>query len=164
MENTALNLSKQVQVESNLAKRRIEGEKRLKLLIKQGVFDATLRVFRNDDVSLFENIGEMSIHYFIKNNIIGENVYSKIWNKIQEFESKNNFTVYLVSIDHTNFGTLLTMFYVSDEEENWPRERRELLSKTPYTYVYNLDCEEFSEFGYIKYKINKIFGGIKRIG
>lgn len=45
---------------------------------------------------------------------------------VEEFENKYNALVYHVIHDYTEFGELLTFLYVSDYEEEWETDRKEL--------------------------------------
>ena len=64
---------------------------------------------------------------------------------IEEFEHKKNATVYHC----LQTGHLLNLLYVSPHEEDWETEQ---LAKDgwQFAYVYNLETEEESEFGYIR--------------
>ena len=79
---------------------------------------------------------------------------------VSEFETEHNALVYHVIHNFTEFGELLTFFYVSDYEEEWKCDRADLKDGYACAYVKNLDEEAFSEFGSIAFK--QQFGGLVR--
>lgn len=62
----------------------------------------------------------------------------------QGFEYVYDTLVYLVLVNKTVYGEMLSMLYVSSNEEDWEWER--LTEDYITAYVYNLDTE-FGEFG-----------------
>lgn len=81
---------------------------------------------------------------------------------VNEFEEEYNALVYLANFCKTEFGGLLALFYVSDQEEEWEMDNADIADGYAMTYCINLDCPDFSEFGSIAF--NPINGGIKRVG
>lgn len=81
---------------------------------------------------------------------------------VKEFEAEYNGLVYLANLCNTEFGELLSLFYVSDYEEEWDMDNEGIEEKYAMVYCINIDCPDFSEFGEIV--IESINGGIKRIG
>lgn len=79
---------------------------------------------------------------------------------IDRFEEENSAIVYHAELTETSFGRLLSMFYVSRYEEEWPLDRRELEEMNPVVYVCNLDDPICSEFGAISFEY--AFGGVVR--
>ena len=79
---------------------------------------------------------------------------------ISEFETEHDALVYHVIHNYTEFGELLTFFYVSDQEEEWEYDRADLKDGYACAYVKNLDEEAFSEFGSVAFK--EQFGGLVR--
>lgn len=80
---------------------------------------------------------------------------------IQEIEDKYNVLVYHTILTHTEFGTLVSMFYVSDEQDEWEMDWDDMKENYACCFVANLDDDSCSEFGSIGYK--KQFGGLVRI-
>ena len=81
---------------------------------------------------------------------------------VRAMEEKTDCLVYHVVKSVTQFGTLLTMLYVSKDEEEWERDKEELKSEGyACAYVENLDDEYCSEFGGVI--VQPIFGGVRRI-
>lgn len=72
--------------------------------------------------------------------------------KIHNFETENNCLVYHVIYDHTSFGEMLTLLYVSKYSEEWEQDRADIKEGFPMAYVINLDNDEFSEFGSVGVK------------
>ena len=81
---------------------------------------------------------------------------------VSEFETEYNSLVYLTNLCNTEFGRLLSLFYVSDHKEEWEMDNTDIPDGYDLVYCINLDCPEYSEFGSIAFK--SINGGIKRIG
>lgn len=53
----------------------------------------------------------------------------------------------------SEFGELLSILFVSDDEEEWGMDREELDENIARVYVENLSIPCFSEFGSIKIKM-----------
>lgn len=81
---------------------------------------------------------------------------------VKEFEAEYNGLVYLVNRCNTEFGELLSLFYVSDHEEEWDMDNEDIESGYAMVYCINIDCPDFSEFGSIAFR--PVNGGVKRIG
>ena len=79
---------------------------------------------------------------------------------VSEFETEHDALVYHVIHNYTEFGELLTFFYVSDQEEEWGYDRADLKDGYACAYVKNLDEDAFSEFGSVAFK--EQFGGLVR--
>lgn len=79
---------------------------------------------------------------------------------VKEFEEKNNAVVYHILHSNTEFGELLALLYVSRYKEEWELDRKDLEDNIALSYVYNVDCPEFSEFGSIGFV--QRFGGLVR--
>ncbi len=79
---------------------------------------------------------------------------------VKSFEDEHEAIVYHIIKDHTEFGTLLTLFYVSKHICEWERDNSDLKNNIQLCYVKNLDEDMFSEFGYIGFK--KMIGGLQR--
>ena len=79
---------------------------------------------------------------------------------VSEFETEHDALVYHVIHNYTEFGELLTYFYVSDHEEEWEYDRADLKDGYACAYVKNLDEDAFSEFGSVAFK--EQFGGLVR--
>ena len=81
---------------------------------------------------------------------------------IEEFEKEYNALVYHANYCVTEFGRLLSLFYVSDYKEEYEMENEDINDGYSCVYCINLDCPDFSEFGSIAFV--PINGGVKRIG
>lgn len=79
---------------------------------------------------------------------------------IKAFEEKHNAVVYHAIRSHTEFGELLSLLYVSQNEEEWKFDRADLKGGYPIAYVANITDEWCSELGYIG--VAPMFGGVKR--
>lgn len=80
---------------------------------------------------------------------------------VSEFEKTFDAKAYLCILSKSSFGRLLSVFYVSNQPDEWSRDREWLLAKNPIVYVANLDDEDMSDIGGIKFHISQ--GGINRI-
>ena len=118
------------------------------------------------------NIYKPYIEGFIEeNNVCYFERYAGFWafqdeellEKINKIEEKYNCTVYAVTHDFAEFGELYNFLIVTSYKEDWD----ELLigdntTKYAYAYVWNKTDNDCSEFGTIV--INKLYGGLRRIG
>lgn len=68
--------------------------------------------------------------------------------------------VYHILHSYTEFGELLAILYVSQYKEEWKIDREDLKEGITFSYVYNIDCPEYSEFGSIGFAVR--FGGLVR--
>lgn len=84
-----------------------------------------------------------------------------ILQQIREIEHEYNFLVYHGILTRTNFGTLISLFYISDEKDEWQLDYDDMKENYACVYVLNLDDDICSEIGSIQYK--KINGGLVRI-
>lgn len=80
--------------------------------------------------------------------------------RVAEFEKKYDALVYHVIRNVADIGELLSYLYVSDNEEEWEMDRRDLADGTPFVYVENLNDKWCSEFGRIA--IQPSIGGLIR--
>ncbi len=79
---------------------------------------------------------------------------------VKDFEKEFNCLAYHVAHNHTEFGEILTVLYVSSYEEEWLMDMNDLENGTPLCYVINLDTPCFSEFGHCQ--IVPVAGGVLR--
>lgn len=134
-------------------KQKEEALKRMKML---SLMSNVIKDFeKNGKVYYSERQNAMfnAILYWVDN----EPKFTKI---IQEKEKKNNILIYHCQLTHTQFGDLLSLLFVSDDEDNWEDERQELRNGIAYCYVANLDCEYDSDWGTIGIKPS--MGGVLR--
>lgn len=81
--------------------------------------------------------------------------------RINEFEEEHNALVYHCIYTNTEFGTLITIFYVSDHEDEWALDWEDMEEHHALCYVINLEDEQCSEIGDIIYESKN--GGLIRI-
>ena len=79
---------------------------------------------------------------------------------VKDFEKEHNAVVYHILHSNTEFGELLALLYVSKYKEEWQTDREDLKDNIALSYVYNVDCPDFSEFGSIGFA--QRFGGLVR--
>lgn len=80
---------------------------------------------------------------------------------IDDFERKYNGLVYHMIHNIFEFGECWSIFYVSDDKDEWKHDRADLEDGYAMVYVYNKDNDMFSEFGSIAFKPN--IGGLVRL-
>ncbi len=122
-----------------------EALERMKML---NLFENAIRDFQQDNKV---NMSECGFLYWL------DDEQTKM---VSEFETEHDALVYHVIHNYTEFGELLTFFYVSDHEEEWGYDRADLKDGYACAYVKNLDEDAFSEFGSVAFK--EQFGGLVR--
>lgn len=80
---------------------------------------------------------------------------------IKKIEKEYNLLVYVGIMSYTEFGKMLSLFYVSDHKDEWADDNFNLLNGEAMTYTHNFDAEDCSEFGYIMFKKTPA-AGLKR--
>ena len=137
---------------------RQEAINRLRILQREyGLMETVIKEFEQDGIIYYSeciNKNVQGILYWISN----EEEYETA---IKEFEEKHNMTVYHAILTPTVYGRALTLLYVSEEQDEWKRDRDELTEGLPCAYVMMLDDEQSSEFGCIQ--IEDANGGITRL-
>lgn len=101
--------------------------------------------------------------------LISENPYGFMYeaNEIQakliaDFEAEHHALVYHANLTRTReLGDLLSLFYVSNNLDEWEMDRGDLTEHFAFVYCINLSTPEFSEFGTIEFRPAN--GGIKRL-
>ncbi|WP_429962103.1 hypothetical protein [Enterococcus sp. AZ083] len=122
-----------------------EAIKRMKAL---GIIDDTIQQFEQADLVSYSLRGG---NYWLDNS------FKQL---VAEFEEKHDYLVYYAILSYTAIGKMLSLFYVSNREEEWSGDWKELNEGFQMSYVFNLDIPEYSEFGLIGFK--PIFGGLIR--
>ena len=79
---------------------------------------------------------------------------------VRNFEKEHNAVVYHTLHTNTEFGELLAILYVGQYKEEWQTDREDLKQGIAFSYVHNLTCPEFSEFGSIGFTPK--YGGLIR--
>lgn len=82
----------------------------------------------------------------------------KIVQQVEKKYSKYNMKVYHCYKAHTQYGEILFMLYVSDDEKSPRLFDHNLKSNIVYLYAYNMSEPAFSEFGTMY--IHSQYGGI----
>lgn len=122
-----------------------EAIKRMKAL---GIIDDTIQQFEQADLVSYSLRGG---NYWLDNS------FKQL---VAEFEEKHDYLVYYAILSYTAIGKMLSLFYVSNREEEWSGDWKELNQGFQMSYVFNLDIPEYSEFGLIGFK--PIVGGLIR--
>lgn len=134
-------------------KQKAEALKRLELLnIKEDVINA----FKEESIVYFstriEGLNSINVPVMLNE------LFS---NQIKEFEMKHHALVYHGELSNFEFGTCLTLLFVSNDEHQWEQDRIDLSNNEAFCFVINESCLDCSEFGYCGFE--KIDGTIKRV-
>lgn len=135
-----------------------EAIERLKILEKEyKLHKNVLREFKTDETIYYsETVNKFfsGILYWLHNE-------QKYIDKVKEIEQRYNIYVYHCILTHTEVGDCLIMLYISSDKENWENERNQLVNDSYVdSYVWNVDCEYYSEFGLVG--IKGVNGGLVR--
>lgn len=135
-----------------------EAAERLEALEIDGLHENVLSEFSTEGIlSCSERANVMGVLvgvlYWISND-------ERLAKEISDFEKKYNCVAYHATRENTEFGQLLSIFYVSSETEEWEMDREDLAHGCTCAYVVNLTYPELSEFGHILFKVSG--GGIVR--
>lgn len=134
-----------------------EALNRLKLLQKNhNLMETVVKEYERENTiyySEYQNKFFQGILYWVSNS-------EELTNAIKEFEEKHNALVYHAILVPLEYGRMFSMLYISEDMEEWQRDRKDLTEGLPLAYCKNLDGP-MSEFGTIQ--IAGANGGITRI-
>lgn len=82
-------------------------------------------------------------------------------NKIEKFEKKNGYLVYHAVLTHFNFGDVLDLLFVNDQDDEWEYELSELKQGYADIYAINISEETLSELGSAMYE--PLNGGVNKL-
>ena len=135
-------------------KQKLESIARLEILQNEYLLHKdVLQEFKEDGTIYYsENLGgAMSgLLYWLKN----KSGYVEV---VEEVQQEHNIFVYHCLLNHTEFGDILIMLYVSSGEKDWKSEQQELLDGYINVCVYDLGLGYY-EFGQVE--ITGVNGGI----
>lgn len=104
-------------------------------------------------------------HVMINEPPIGAHYFThddeKLQSEIEKFEEKHNALVYAVIRSFTTFGTMDSLLFVEDYEEEWEMFDEDVRDGIIMSYTINYDAPDCSEFGSIGFK-HTIAGGLER--
>lgn len=146
-----------MKLEENIKK---EIQKRMMLM---GINSKFIKSALNGDVPIFERQSAIfsDTHYSLNLNKT-EEPYTSLAVKIEELKIRYKLYTYMVQLTHTSFGDLYSLFFVSENDEDWEYEKQDLINHLAFVYVYNATDEMCSEFGSIEFKKGNM-GGIVRV-
>ncbi len=130
-----------------------EAIERLRALEAQGLHPNVLRDFQRGVLNCSERV------------LLGGSVFGALYwlddeprlaERVRKFEEEEGRVAYHVTHELTNIGELLTIFCVSEYEEEWETDEADLAHGFACCYVTNLSDEQSSEFGGIAFRV---FGG-----
>lgn len=78
----------------------------------------------------------------------------------KELEEENGALVYHAQLTHTELGDMLSLLYVSKNEEEWEMDKDDIVNGQAFVRVVNLDDDLLSDFGTIGIKPS--MGGVLR--
>lgn len=135
-----------------------EAEKRLKILEdKYGMLNHIKEDFISDRTLYYSSQGFHPIVgslFWISNRPELENI-------IKKFETEKNAVVYHCIYSKSDYGDMLNIFFVGENEEDWVMEEYLMQYRgESFAYIKNLEDDELSDFGNIR--IRGINGGIIR--
>lgn len=122
-----------------------EAIKRMKEL---GIIDDTIQQFEQGDLVSYSLRGG---NYWL------DSAFKQL---VTEFEEKHDYLVYYAILSYTSMGRMLSLLYISNREEEWSGDWKELKQGFQMSYVFNLDIPEYSEFGLIGFR--PLFGELVR--
>lgn len=116
-----------------------------------GLFPPCIKAFeKRDEVQVSEPWG--GLYEFHDNEELSK--------AIKEFEEEFNSLVYHVVHAHVYGMEMYSFLCVSDYEEDWEYDIYRIRDGLVFTYTWNKDVPEFSEYGSIAYM--SMFGGLVR--
>lgn len=132
-----------------------EATTRLEVLQANGLWDEVVRVWKEDNEACVAlKIGGAGINFAFCEKPELKEIKEK-------FEKEYDSLVYHGIYTETVFGDLLSLFYVSNTETSWRREKSGMKKGRAFVYVWNMTtCS--GEFGPIEYDLKE--GGLVRVG
>lgn len=137
---------------------REEAIARLRILEKKGLMPEVRRDFEQGKINFSERLsipsfGTNGILYWLSENPELEKI-------VQNVEERFGVVAYHATHEAFEFGSVLDIFCVSKNEEEWDQDRADLEEGYSFVYSANLDCDWCSEFGAIFFSIKG--GGLVR--
>ena len=139
-------------------RQRQEAEARLRILEGKGLMPEVRRDFEQGTLNYSERLGlpgfgTCGILYWLDGNPEFEKA-------IREVEERYGVVAYHATHEVCEFGELLDVFCVTEDEEEWAQDRADLEDGYSLVYSANLDCGWCSEFGTIAFECRG--GGLVR--
>ena len=128
-------------------------EKAIQLLNKLDIYKPYINGFKKSDkVCFYENYGGFWAYQ-----------EPELIEKVKEIEEKYNCTVYAITHEYLEFGECYDFLIVTDYKEEWDTLVEHYNSNNYYafSYVWNKDADDCSEFGTIWVK--SFGGGLMRV-
>ena len=124
----------------------------VKRMAAMGIYSETVKQFYNENlVSISEP--PFGAFYWVDGKDLDD---------LRKWEEEHDALVYLVVRSYTEFGTLDSYLYVSDDKDEWELDRDDIKNGQQFAHVMNRDAPEFSEFGTIGIR-KTVAAGIVRI-
>lgn len=117
--------------------KKAEAINRMKML---GLSKNCIKAFQDrDEVRLSETNGILT----------GLSKNKELRTYIENLEKTDKILVYHIIHTESRFGEMYSFLLVSDYEEEWESDRRNIKSNLLLSYVWNKDVPVYSEYGYI---------------
>lgn len=137
--------------------RKAEALKRLERLEAMGLHPNVRREFEDGVLNYSDRVSFCGAPMGALYWLAGEKRFAEA---VAEFEDEYACTAYHATHEHTEFGELLTVFYVGENKEEWELDWEDLDVQHACCYVVNLDAPFLSEFGGVGFRVSG--GGLVR--
>ena len=131
---------------------------------------ATIQEQKNEAIARLKmlKVHNNVINEFKNDNLLNQSIHGGIlyWldekeqEFVNDFEKKTHCVVYHIIHNYTDIGELLSLLFVSENENEWIQDRLDLQDGYAFVYVKNLSDDYCSEYGTIG--IAPRFGGLMR--
>lgn len=137
-------------------KMKAEALKRLEILVANGLLEDAKESFEQGKPCFSKPV-----------NVLGEptgvtfsfSEKPELQYEVVSFENRNNVLVYYGIYNETDCGNMLSLLFVSEDEDEWEMDREDLIVGYPLAYVRNIS-EDFGEIGSIGIEMGN--GGLLR--
>ena len=131
---------------ATVSEMRAEAESRLAKLVKKGLHGNVAQDFKDAKLNYSLRCPLGGILYWADN----ENPEAQmVRDAIADLAAHTDGVPYHATVEHTEFGRLVDVLFVSDHREEWPMDAADLDEGYTFAYVYNADDPLMSEFGTI---------------
>lgn len=131
---------------------KLEAIKRMEML---DIHNETIRQFKEEGLRSYSITG---VNYWFSDQ------HKEI---IQQFEKEQNCLVFYGILNKVSLEPTLSLFYVPSYDDDfnyrkeWLQDRQDISEGECLAYVHNLENEDLSEIGYIKFR--PLHGGLQRL-
>ena len=135
-----------------------EAVARLEILTNMGLHPDVLDQFRESGRVFYSDRNPMfgvpvGVLFWVDNDTATSDTGTSFTEVIAAFEERFNAVVYHATHERFTFGEVLDLYYVSEYEEEWPRDRADLAAGHAFVYAANLTDDFMSDLGTIAFRI-----------